>query len=133
MYFNGVNGFGLFYSEMKKRCPNVGVCGDVGNTFFVDESPVPFFQAFAADIKHVHLKDYWMNNELADGKGCEFRSRSGAGFDGAMIGCGQVDIVSCLDALKAHGYRGAFSLEIDYHKEYSRHTRMAFALVRDHF
>ena len=133
MYFNGVDGFGRFYSEMKKRFPNVGVCGDVGNTLFVDESPVPFFQAFAEDIKHVHLKDYRMKNESSDGDSGTFHSRGGACFENALIGCGQLDIASCLNILKACSYRGAFALEIDYKKEYSQHVRQAFSVVRNCF
>ena len=35
MYFNGA-GLELFYNEMKKRCKNIGICGDVGNSLFVD-------------------------------------------------------------------------------------------------
>ena len=58
MYFNGVYGFGRFYNEMKKRCDNVGVCGDIGNVLFVDEEPLPFFETYIDDIKHVHVTLY---------------------------------------------------------------------------
>ena len=43
MYINGVENFGIFLREMKNRCKNVGVCGDMGNIFFVDEKPEDFF------------------------------------------------------------------------------------------
>ena len=61
-FFNGVEGFGKFFYAVKAECPYVGVCGDVGNTLFVDENPEAFFRAYAHEIKHVHVKDYIIAN-----------------------------------------------------------------------
>ena len=37
-YVNGVEGFGKFWNRIKKRCKNVGICGDLGNILFGDET-----------------------------------------------------------------------------------------------
>ena len=113
MYFNGVEAFGRFFREMKKHCPNVGVCGDLGNTFFVDEAPVDFFSAFADDICHVHIKDYRYTRTPSDKDAYAFRSRGGAYLKSALVGAGDANVGACLEILKQHGYRGAFSLEDD--------------------
>lgn len=109
MYFNGVDNFGKFFNLMKSHCDNVGVCGDVGNSLFVDEDPLPFFEAFIDHIKHVHLKDYIKIENVS-----ELKSRGGTYLESVPVGTGNVDIASCLKALKKHGYCGALSIEDEF-------------------
>ena len=110
MYFNGADGFGAFYSAVKKECPYVRVCGDVGNPLFVDESPLPFFEVFAKDIVHVHIKDYI--RAAAPGNEPDWaQTRGGAWLRETVIGHGCVPLADCLAVLRAAGYRGAFALE----------------------
>ena len=109
MYFNG-KGLEDFFFEMQKRCSNVGICGDVGNSFFVDYSPSLIFKNLAPYIKHVHIKDYAFSKTEAQRP--EYTSRGGKRFFDTEIGTGDVDFRYCLDRLKESGYSGAFSFEI---------------------
>ena len=110
-YINGSYGFGSFFSLLKKRCKNVGVCGDIGNMLFADESEYTVFEKHAADIKHVHFKDYFVKDELSEGEVCKYPSRGGKFILRAPIGKGDIDFKSCLSFLKPVGYKGAFSVE----------------------
>ena len=113
-YFNGAYGFGHFFSLMKKKCSNVGVCGDIGNMLFADESELTVFENHADDIKHVHIKDYFVKSELSEGEFCKYPSRGGKYILRAPIGKGDIDISSCLGVLKDAGYSGAYAIEDAY-------------------
>lgn len=110
-YFNGALGFGKFFSSMKSACKNVGVCGDAGNALFVDEPEWVTFERHAEDIKHVHIKDYYVKNALSEGEVCKYPSRGGKFLLRAPIGKGDVDLHTCLRFLSEAGYSGAFSIE----------------------
>ncbi|MBE6610234.1 MAG: sugar phosphate isomerase/epimerase [Ruminococcaceae bacterium] len=110
MYFNGC-GLELFYDEMKKRCGNIGICGDVGNSLFVDHSPNLVFDRFASDIKHVHLKDYYVIDSPRDGVK-NYKTLGGKYLSDSELGVGAVDIPYCMNKLKEVGYAGAYSFEI---------------------
>jgi len=127
MYFNGVWGFGKFFALMKSKCKNVGVCGDVGNTLFVDESPVPFFEAFIGDIKHVHLKDYIVTVDEKS-KLC---SRLGVYLKSTKIGGGNIDIESCIRLLNENGYNGALALEDDFTEDYKNSTFKTLEFIKN--
>ena len=124
MYFNGVCNFNRFFQLMKTHCDNVGICGDIGNSLFVDEDPLPFFEAFIDHIKHVHLKDYKKVTHTS-----ALRSREGIYLKDVPIGSGDIDIPSCLKALKKHGYCGAFSIEDEFIPE----LPTTFSYLREHF
>ncbi len=129
MYFNGVENFGTFLAEMKKRCTNIGVCADLGNTLFADESPVPFLRAFCSDVKHVHLKDY----HVGVSEPAPLHSRGGVGLADAVVGQGDVDVATCLQILREQGYGGAFALEDHYCEPYESSVQAAIQLVKAHF
>ena len=115
LYVNGLKQLGIFYGEMKKRNDNVGICGDIGNILFVDESPVDFYKAFAKEFCHVHLKDY---RSLADGESGEYNvTLGGTRLQEALIGTGIIDFDTCIDILKKSGYNGYISLENTYSDE----------------
>jgi 3-oxoisoapionate decarboxylase len=47
--------------ELCESCgPGVGICLDTANSLAVGEEPVAFAQAVAPYLRHVHLKDYWV-------------------------------------------------------------------------
>ncbi len=126
LYFNGVDGFGAFYRAVKARVPSVGICGDVGNTLFVNEPPVDFYRAFASEFKHVHLKDYVVceaNDEGAD------QTRDGTYVKECVIGEGIVDAVTALEILKESGYAGAIALENNHAGSYEDGVATAMDLV----
>ena len=112
MYFNGVEGLKCFYDKMKSLGYDVGICGDFGNSVFVDVAPELVFETFSEHIKHVHIKDY----RIADtpDKACEnaaFRSQGGKWIYDADFGCGSINIGKCFDILKQIKYDGQISFE----------------------
>lgn len=112
LYFNGIQNFGLFYQEIQKRCPNVGVCGDFGNILFVDEPPLPFFKAFQKEIKHVHIKDYVRASLPPSEEEGWNKTKNGNYLKDVPLGQGIVDSAACIQALREANYQGVFSLEL---------------------
>ena len=110
-YFNGVDGLDRFLQEMRRRGCEVGICGDFGNSLFVDVDPREVIGRFARDIRHVHVKDYLVTDEEIS----ERKRRSGVSghylYD-AALGEGSVDFLHGFRALKQAGYDGAISFEI---------------------
>ena len=131
MYFNGVEGLGRFYEEIKKRVPNVGVCGDTGNSMFVDVDPVDIFKAFSADIKHLHVKNY----KFSDKDFCEPSARKTKGGNYiafAEVQDGWVRIEECFKAVK--GYSGNISFEMAVNDDILlRASEYANSLAKKHF
>ena len=118
-YFNGRCGLGGLLSEIKIRGYDVGICGDMGNSFFVDVDPKDIFGQFANDIRHVHIKDYLVTTEKIAEKPPHM-SLSGRFIYDAKLGEGSVDIGYCFDMLRANDYDGAISFEIEGDDEYLR-------------
>ena len=115
MYLNGIENFGKFFYELKSRCSNVGVCGDVGNILFVDEDPAPFLEAFKDDIKHVHIKDYLRKPAGSDPVGRYWLpTRGGQHLRDTMVASGVVDFKACMEVLKSIGYDGGLGLELGH-------------------
>ncbi len=107
---NGVENFGKFFTTVHRECPNTGVCGDLGNISFVDETAVAFFTAFAPYIVHVHCKDYKIYD--AEKPGC-YRTAHGRYLENTLPGTGVVNYAQCFQILKENGYTGAFALELE--------------------
>lgn len=133
MYFNGTKQFGVFFEEMKKLNTNVGVCADIGNILFVDEDPLPFFNAFKDDIKHVHLKDYKIHDPKSCLEAYKLSSKGGKYLESVMIGKGDIDIIPCLDVLKTSNYSGAIALEDDHKEDFTLGVHAAMSLVNKVF
>ena len=125
-YFNGVDGLDRLFLEIKNRGYDVGICGDMGNSFFVDVNSKDIFKHFGKDILHVHAKDYLFTNEEIS-KESPHTSLSGAFIYDAPLGTGSVDLEYCLGKLKENGYDGTISFEIEGSDEY---LRDALAAVR---
>lgn len=112
-YINGIKNFGIFFDEIKNRCPNVGVCADFGNIFFAGEKPEDFIAAYIEDIKHVHIKDYhYKSAEECHTAPTGWSHTKGGYITHSVAGEGAVDFEKCLKLLKASGYDGFYSLEI---------------------
>lgn len=112
VYFNGVRGLSRMLEEIRGRGAQIGVCGDLGNSFFVDENPTDVVSAFAHDILHVHVKDYRVTDRK-EGDGRAYTSLSGKWIYESPLGEGSVDLSHCLRILREAGYDGAISLEFD--------------------
>ena len=132
MYFNGVKNFGRFYSEVKKECPYVGICGDMGNTLFVDEDPVAFFKAYVNEMKHVHIKDYIISDKRDSSTNWSL-SKGGKWLKDSIVGEGNVRIVDCLNILKENGYNGALSLENCHAGDFELGVSKAISLLKNNF
>ena len=110
-YVNGISQFGAFYERMKAAGARVGVCGDIGNSLFLDTDPTDFFKAFASEIRHVHLKDY---QKSPNAQPNEVQSLGGTRLEQVLLGEGCVDFHTCLSLLQKIGYDGFFALEGSY-------------------
>lgn len=109
-YVNGVENFGKFFHAVHRACPNTGVCGDLGNISFVDETAVAFYKTFASHIVHVHCKDYKIYD--TEKQGC-YRTAHGHYLENTLPGTGKVDYHTCFRILKEHGYTGKYALELE--------------------
>lgn len=109
---NGIINYSIFFDEMKKRCSNIGVCADFGNTLFVGEQPTELFKKYAADIKHVHLKDYiFKKSGSFDPGGGWHHLPNGNMLRDTLVGHGVVNYVDTMKVLKDIGYDGFCSIE----------------------
>ena len=111
-YFNGVTGLDQIVTEMARRGCNVGVCGDFGNSLFVDVDPCEIFEHFAIRIRHVHVKDYLVADTEDATKKADF-SASGKLIYDAELGSGSVDFARGFAALKQANYQGNISFETE--------------------
>ena len=108
-FFNGEEGFDKFYTEIKKYCKNVGVCGDVANTCWVSEFPYSFIEKYSSEIYHAHLKDYLLSDCAGEDYGPALR---GPMYIKAIpIGEGDLDFKRLLEIYRSHGYSAYYSLE----------------------
>ena len=80
---------------MRARGCEVGVCGDTGNSVYVDCMPTEIFGAFKNDIKHIHLKDFRYG---IDESGIAISS-GGKVIKNACFGMGNVGALESLDIL----------------------------------
>ena len=130
LYANGVRGFGAFYHEIHRRCPNTGVCGDMGNSLFVDEGAERFFDAYRDHILHVHVKDYRrITCSTSPGDGWK-RTRGGNWLYEVPVGQGIVNVGDCMKVLSEIGYRGTVGLELGHDAPYEDGVRTAMALCQ---
>ena len=110
-YFNGVEGLGRLVDHLSARFPNVKVCGDVANGLFVGASAESIYDAFAEQIKHVHVKDYRAHEAPLE-NGAGYLTKGGSYLSECPIGKGVTNFAHCFEKLKAAGYQGDIALEI---------------------
>lgn len=110
VYFNGVSGV----SRLIEALDGVpfGLVADVGNVFFVDETPEDFIGAFSNHIVHVHCKDYLKKSgaSAAPGRGW-YLTRRGDYLRDTIVGHGAVNYMAVMRILNQIGYDGWYSLE----------------------
>ncbi len=129
MYANGVEGFGAFYSQVRQISDNVGVCGDIGNSLFVDCEPEKFFAAYAGEICHVHIKDY-LRKSVPESPGIYWLPTKGGNWvRGTTIGSGIVDFDACMKILKDVGYAGDYALELEHPEPYEDGIRQGMGYL----
>ncbi len=118
-YVNGLEGFGKFYACIKQKGLRIGVCGDMGNSLYVNCPPDAFFARYANEIMHVHLKDFViedavLNRENAKASRSWDKIRDGRMITEARLGEGMVDMDACMAHLRRVGYAGAYATETFY-------------------
>jgi len=128
LYANGVAGFGAFYHEIHRRCPNTGVCGDMGNSLFVDESAAHFFDVYRDHLRHVHVKDYRRLPGMPTPSDGWKMTRGGNALRETVVGQGVVDIAACMNVLRDIGYSGSIGLELGHPEPYEDGVRAAMTL-----
>lgn len=122
---NGFDNYVLFYDEMKKRCANVGVCADFGNSLFVGEQPTKLIEKYVSDIKQVHFKDYITKNTSVN-PGLHWRELPNNNWlRNIMVGHGEVEYDKCLKLLKDSGYNGYYSLELAHPEPFDEGVKQA--------
>ncbi len=111
LYFNGVRGLTKFFKIMKKNCPNVAICGDLGNSLDVDENPVKVIRKLAKYVAHVHIKDCKYDVDEKEYK-VSYKSKKGKNIHECEIGKGDIDLAACFKYLRKAGYNGRVSFEV---------------------
>lgn len=129
-YVNGVEGFGKFFHEMKKRCENVGVCGDFGNVLFENERTEGFLKAYANDIRHVHVKDYLHKEADASPGMYWIKAKGNNWLRETMVGHGTIDIKACMSILSEVGYKGAYALELGHPEPFEKGVEQAMGCLK---
>jgi sugar phosphate isomerase/epimerase len=94
--------------------PNFGILVDVGNFLCADEEPGKAVGRLMPYAFHCHAKDFHVKPGTSFNPGCGwFLSRGGNYLRGAIIGHGDVPLVTCLRIFKRAGYAGVLSIEFE--------------------
>lgn len=97
-----------FYAA-KERVPDLKLTFDDGNAAS-GEDPVASFEACAKDVVHIHLKDWTVRTEPADG----YRKMlDGRYYKAALIGEGDIPTAACWEAFRRAGYAGFINIEYE--------------------
>ena len=128
-YVNGCERFGRFFGNVKSRAGNVGVCADVGNILYADEEPEDFCSAFAADIRHVHVKDYLRKRAHTPPEKGWKPTRGGDYLRSTVIGHGVVNYPRVMALLREIGYDGYFALELDHPEPFEEGIAQALSFL----
>jgi len=113
------HGFCLQASERVQRVlfavnrSNFKTVVDIGNFLCVDEDPLVGFRNNIPYASMVHFKDFYIRPATFHGGEGWFPSKNGRQLRGAILGEGDMDIVSIVQHLKQSGYDGCVSLEFE--------------------
>jgi sugar phosphate isomerase/epimerase len=91
--------------------PNFKTTLDVGNFVCVDEDPTAVVPQNLPYAMVLHLKDFYIR-DTDPGEGW-FRSRGGKYLRGAIVGNGDLDLVSVARSIRESGYSGYVSIEFE--------------------
>jgi sugar phosphate isomerase/epimerase len=97
------------FHAAKRRVPGLKLTFDSGNAAG-GEDPVASFRACAADIVHVHLKDWTVRDTPAEGY---VPMLNGKHFRPALIGEGDMPTAAVWQAMREAGYRGFVNIEYE--------------------
>ncbi len=97
--------------------PNFKTTLDVGNFLCVDEDPTSAVPANLPYAMIVHLKDFYVRPAHFATPDGWFASRGGKHLRGAIVGEGDIDMPTVIDAVKGSGYDGFVSIEFEGHED----------------
>jgi sugar phosphate isomerase/epimerase len=97
------------FREAKRRVPDLKLTFDSGNAAG-GEDPVASYTACAADVVHVHLKDWYVRDEPTAGY---VPMLTGKHFKPALIGEGDMPTAAVWQAMRQAGYRGYVNIEYE--------------------
>ncbi|NLE29787.1 MAG: sugar phosphate isomerase/epimerase [Phycisphaerae bacterium] len=93
--------------------PNYGLTIDLGNFLCVNADPVKAVATLAKYAIHAHIKDFHVKPKKQMPSTGWFATPTDIALRGAIIGHGNVDLLSCLKLLKKAGYKSWLSLEFE--------------------
>lgn len=91
-----------------ERVPGMELVYDSGNMILVDEDPVAYFDTFASQTGHIHLKDMMVtdaSNMFAD------TAKDGRKMTAAPSGRGMLDFETLISHIKDSGYDRCLTVE----------------------
>ena len=122
--FNGADRIDRFMTALNRK--NTGICADLGNVLFVDESPERFIGNNSTRIYNVHVKDYLKKSGNAPDPGPAWKkTRGGDYLRGTVPGHGVINMLSCLRLLAECGYDGYYAMEYSGPEPYEWGTKLA--------
>lgn len=122
--------------------PNFKMCLDTGNLLCVDEPPETSIRKCMPYVGMIHLKDFYIRKKdrLAGLHGpfdCRaegwLESLGGTMLRGAILGQGDIDIVSIVRNIRASGYDGFVSLEFEGIEDSRRGTYTGLQTAKNLF
>lgn len=122
--------------------PNFKMCLDTGNLLCVDEPPETSIRKCMPYVGMIHLKDFYIRKKdrLAGLHGpfdCQaegwLESLGGTMLRGAILGQGDIDIVSIVRDIRASGYDGFVSLEFEGIEDSRRGTYTGLQTAKNLF
>ena len=94
--------------------PNFGVLIDIGNFVCVDEDNSVAVGRLGPYALHCHVKDFHLKPGTDPFPGAGWHvSRGGNFWRGAIVGHGDVPLLSCIRILKQSGYQGVLAIEFE--------------------
>jgi sugar phosphate isomerase/epimerase len=93
--------------------PNYGLTIDLGNFLCVNADPVDAVAKLAKYAVHAHIKDFHVKPKTQIPSMGWFATPTEIALRGAIVGHGNIDLLSSLKLLKKAGYNGWLSLEFE--------------------
>lgn len=93
--------------------PNYGLTIDLGNFLCVNADPVDAVRRLAKYAVHAHIKDFHVKPKTQMPSTGWFATPTDIALRGAIVGHGNIDLLSSLRWLKKAGYNGWLSLEFE--------------------
>ncbi len=102
---------------------------DVGNFACADEDSLSATLNNLDIASMIHFKDFYLRKSVPTTEGW-FQSLHGKYLRGAITGCGDLDLVSVVKAIKASGFDGYVSIEFEGMEECKQGAKISMANVK---